>query len=111
MSAHHHGIVGTTLHNPYARVSPAMQFVTKLAVEALDVGVPRGLAGSDHFQIDALGVGPAIQRLLVPLVSANREGRRYYELSPQRLRQRCSQAAPYFRFAAAGLPWHLSAAA
>src|SRR5688572_2977077 len=50
-------------------------FVSKLAVEALDVGVLRGLAGSNQFQIDTLGISPAIERPageLRALVGSNR---------------------------------------
>src|SRR5688572_32013793 len=40
-------------------------FVSKLAVEALDVGVLRGLAGSNQFQIDTLGISQQSSARLV----------------------------------------------
>src|SRR5262245_55871258 len=58
-----------------AEVMVVQALVAELPVEALDVGILRRFACGDQLQIDALAVGPAIQRparKLRPLVGANR---------------------------------------
>src|SRR5262245_55370251 len=50
-------------------------FVAKLPVEALDVGILRGLARGDELEIDAMTISPSIKRPtgeFRPLVGANR---------------------------------------